>query len=165
MVQENLCKLWVKDSLAIAMVIMLQMVEVHIESGILYNLLLPLQYCKHGKIRWTKHSWFHPYYVSVSQEYFCSTLASSVYYLTIAKYIQENFCSTLKSHKNCESLAQRIFLHLRYLDLRIAGHCANILASCLMCVALRCASCNSCNTSNFPAMRLTTLFPQRMQPS
>ena len=38
-------------------------------------------------------------------------LASSVYYLTIAKYLQENFCGALKNHK---SLAQRIFSCLWY---------------------------------------------------
>ena len=37
---------------------------------------------------------------------FCGALASSAYYLTIAKYSRENFRSTLKNHKNCESLAQ-----------------------------------------------------------
>ena len=31
--------------------------------------------------------------------YFCSALASGVYYLTIAKYSWENFCSTLKNFK------------------------------------------------------------------
>ena len=46
-----------------------------------------------------------------SQEYFHGALASSVYYLTIVKYSQENFHGTLKTR---ESLAQRIFLRLRY---------------------------------------------------
>ena len=43
---------------------------------------------------------------SFSQEYFHGALASSVYYLTIAKYSWENFHSTLENH---ESLAQQIF--------------------------------------------------------
>ena len=92
MVQENLCKLWAKDSLAIAMVLMVPMVELDVEISILYNLLLSLQYRIRGKIRWAKHSWFHPY-ITFLQEYFCSTLARSVYFLTIAKYLWENFHS------------------------------------------------------------------------
>ena len=37
--------------------------------------------------------------VKFSRKYFCDALASSVYYLTIAKYSQENFHSTLKTAK------------------------------------------------------------------
>ena len=48
---------------------------------------------------------------SFSREYFCGTLTSSVYYLTIAKHWWENYLSTLK---NCESLAQWIFPRLRH---------------------------------------------------
>ena len=43
---------------------------------------------------------------SFSQEYFHGALASSIYYLTIAKYSRENFHSTLENRK---SLAQQIF--------------------------------------------------------
>ena len=46
-------------------------------------------------------------------EILCGALASSVYYLTIAKYSQENFCGTLKIHKKRESLAQWIFPRLQ----------------------------------------------------
>ena len=45
-------------------------------------------------------------------EYFCGALASSVYYLIIAKYSQENFRNTLK---NCKSLARQIFPCLQYI--------------------------------------------------
>ena len=48
---------------------------------------------------------------SFSQKYFRSALATSVYYLRIAKNSWENIRSTLK---NRESLAQRIFPHLWY---------------------------------------------------
>ena len=82
MVQENLCKLWAKDSLAIAMVIMVPMVKLDVEISILYNLLLSLQYRKCGKIHWANIRGFTPI-LSFLQEYFCSTLASSVYFLTI----------------------------------------------------------------------------------
>ena len=41
-----------------------------------------------------------------SWKYFCGALASSIYYLTRAKYSWENFRSTLKNHENHESLAQ-----------------------------------------------------------
>ena len=44
--------------------------------------------------------------MKVLWEYFCSALASSVYYLTIAKNSWENFCGTVKNRENCESLAQ-----------------------------------------------------------
>ena len=44
-----------------------------------------------------------------SGEYFCSALASSVYYLTIAQYSWENFRGTLKNCENGGSLAQWIF--------------------------------------------------------
>ena len=42
---------------------------------------------------------------------FCDALASSAYYLTIAKYTQEPFCNAVKNHKNCKSLAQQIVPH------------------------------------------------------
>ena len=48
------------------------------------------------------------------QEYFRSALASSVHYLTIAKYSRENFHDILKNHEKSESLAQLIFPRLRY---------------------------------------------------
>ena len=41
---------------------------------------------------------------SFLQDYFCSALASGIYYLTIAKYSWENFHGTLKNHKNGKSL-------------------------------------------------------------
>ena len=44
-------------------------------------------------------------------EYFCGALATSVYYLPVAKNSWENFCGTLK---NRESSAQQIFPRLRY---------------------------------------------------
>ena len=46
---------------------------------------------------------------SFSWEYFCSALASGVYYLTIAKCPWENFCGTLKNCENHEGLAQQTF--------------------------------------------------------
>ena len=49
-----------------------------------------------------------------SWKYFCGALATSVYYLPIAKNSQENFCGTLKTRENRESLAQQIFPRLRY---------------------------------------------------
>ena len=55
---------------------------------------------------------FQPYR-SFLREYFCCALASSVYYLTIAKYPWENFHSTLKIH---EILPHRIFPRLWYYD-------------------------------------------------
>ena len=58
------------------------------------------KYCKRGKIRWAKQSWFQPY------EVFRGALATSVYCLPMAKNSQENFCGTLKNRK---SLVQRIF--------------------------------------------------------
>ena len=47
-----------------------------------------------------------------SQEYFCGALASSVYYLTIAKYSWKNFCGTLKKCENHKRLAQQTFPRL-----------------------------------------------------
>ena len=44
-----------------------------------------------------------------SWEYFHGTMASSVHYLTIAKYSLENFRSTLKNRENCKSLASESF--------------------------------------------------------
>ena len=49
-----------------------------------------------------------------SQESFHHALASSVNYLTIAKYLRKNFRGTLKNHENHESLAQRIFPYLQW---------------------------------------------------
>ena len=54
------------------------------------------------KICCAKHSWFQP--MKILQKYFCGTLASSVYYLTIAKYVQlsihrETFAALLKTVK------------------------------------------------------------------
>ena len=50
-----------------------------------------------------------------SQEYFHGSMASGVYYLTIAiyKYSRENFHGTLKNCENRGGLAQRIFPCLR----------------------------------------------------
>ena len=42
------------------------------------------------------------------------TRATSVHYLPIAKNLQENFCGKLKNRENRESLAQKIFIRLRY---------------------------------------------------
>ena len=47
-------------------------------------------------------------------KYFHSALATSVYYLPIAKNSWENFRGTLKNRESCKSLAQRIFPFLRY---------------------------------------------------
>ena len=74
-----------------------------------------LLYRKHGKIRWAKHSWFQPYKVFCGNTYFRGTLATSIYYLPIAKYSRENFHGTLKNRENRESLAHRIFSCLRYM--------------------------------------------------
>ena len=60
---------------------------------------------------------FNP--MKFSQEYFCCVLASSVYYLTIAKYLRQTFRSTLKNHKNHERLAQWVFPLLRYVHFHI----------------------------------------------
>ena len=49
-------------------------------------------YCECGKIHWAKHSQLSP--KKFSWRYLCGALASSDYYLTIAKYSQENFHST-----------------------------------------------------------------------
>ena len=43
------------------------------------------------------------------RKYPCGALASSVYYLTIAKYSRENFHGTLTNRENHESLAHQIF--------------------------------------------------------
>ena len=61
-------------------------------------------YHKWGEIHWAKHSWFQPY--EDFHRNICCSLASSIYYLTIAKYPQENFRGTLKNHENHGSLAQ-----------------------------------------------------------
>ena len=58
-----------------------------------------------------------------SWEHFCGPLTSSVYYLTIAKYLRENFCGTLKNCENHESLAQRIFPRLQYLIKNVQSIC------------------------------------------
>ena len=60
---------------------------------------------------------------SFSWEYFCSALASSVYYSTIAKYSQENFRGTLKNSENHDSSDQQIFQCSQYfllVDIAIA---------------------------------------------
>ena len=49
--------------------------------------------------------------MNFSLKYFHGASTTCVYYLTIAKCSQKNSCGTLKK---CESLAQRIFPHLRY---------------------------------------------------
>ena len=51
------------------------------------------------------------------QEYFCGALASSAYYLTIAKYSWVNFHGTLTNCENNESLAQQIFPRWRFIAL------------------------------------------------
>ena len=75
---------------------------------------LQTSYLRRGKIRWAKQLWFQPYEIrSFSRKYFRTALATSVYYLPTAKNSWENFCGT---HKNYESLDQRIFPRLRYMQ-------------------------------------------------
>ena len=49
------------------------------------------------------------------RKYFRGALATSAYYLPIAKNSWENFCGKLKNCEYRESLAQRIFPRLRYI--------------------------------------------------
>ena len=56
------------------------------------------------------------------QKYFHGALVTSVYCLPIAKNSRGNFHGTLKNCKNCKSLAQQIFPHLRYIDGIILQH-------------------------------------------
>ena len=48
-------------------------------------------------------------------KYFRDALATSVHYLPKANNSRENVHSKFKNHENRESLAQRIFPHLRYI--------------------------------------------------
>ena len=65
------------------------------------------------------------------REDFCGPLASSVYYLTIAKYSQKNFRGTLK---NCESLAQQNFPCLPYIEHIYVCVCVCVCLSVCFCI-------------------------------
>ena len=103
--------------------------------------------------------WFQPY--EVSQEYFCCVLASSVYYLTIAKHLWENFCSTLKDHENHESLAQWVFPHLQYVRIPFTYLLITMLPY-ILCVAkyyynITIQKLTSCKTDVFHCLYVATV--------
>ena len=59
-------------------------------------------------------------------------LARSAYYLRVALiYSQENFCGALES---CESLAQRIFLCLQYINFSLSLSCCHVYL--LPCISI-----------------------------
>ena len=96
-----------------------------------------------------------------SQEYFCCVLASSAYYLTIAKYLWENFCSTLKNHENHESLAQRVFPHLQYVRIPFMYLLITVLPY-ILCVGkyyynITIKKLTSCKTNVFHCLNVATV--------
>ena len=76
------------------------------EFKIIIDLSLTLNR-KCGKISGLNIRGFSP--IKFLRKYFRGALATSVYYLPIAKNSQKNFRGTLKNHKNRKSLAQQIF--------------------------------------------------------
>ena len=68
----------------------------------------------------------------------CIALATSVYYLPIAKNSQENFCSNLNNRENHECLVQQIFPHLRYVYIHILWYANDysIINSWIVCTFL-----------------------------
>ena len=67
----------------------------------------------HGKIHWAKHSRL--------QQYFCGPLASSVYYLTIAKYSWGNFCDTVKKTRKFSPVNLSTFMVAQNLGIQNFG--------------------------------------------